>query len=967
MALPFNTNATAFTAHPPNCLLLSVVAPDWLDRFPAESTKQDLFYRWFNESPAPALLRCLSWHLSSIEPLPGHHNQHRSSLVLPISANIAADMLGQRFNNFTSPILEILEEGIQNQATAEELAGLLAAVPDRMVLLPQSSCPTLQADVFIHFLVVNLVNCVEKDRKYTLIAAEVLSRAVQRGHTQHVAATVAGLVIMDYSSNRSDGGGSDEIKKGEVIASIVAEFPASSALEKLVEAILRVLPLQYQRVALSSNVKLEGEGEGDGDGATQQHENAVMVLKSLKTLLPLQLWQHHSDIRYLFQDKLVTQKVLPTSSLDLLLAYLNCISNSSSTSITDSNGDGNNDESGDNNTTADVLAAATWRVACQWGEKSSIQRLSTPQQAYMTFIITQSLHLLGKSRFEGYPGLLPALLRGISARLGSPREPIRRQAMRVGKIMSQILDSNAPPLFGDEETDVMVEEQWEVDAGVTKVEKFVEKKEKKEISRHDAKRNKKKATEKNTASKPSNFETNNADEDYPMTETDSDDDTSDSSSDDSAASTDSEFEKYDLEESDDDDDVAKTNLQLRDIISLIQKSDSDWKGHLRALRSAETLIRAAPDELAHYAVPLARVLLLATAPAWADEELPRGKDPIEDQRFRSLVALTAAVPEEAGLSLAAEVYSPSLDVQQRSRALAVMAAAAQELSSPGSILKTLEESGVDNMNNRELSKSTQRYLQGEKVPGKAGRVVRASERSLAAVSNTELQQQGQSKKINSLKANRFPPIALKWAAALLKECDVRRHGVDLFGRDHFVLGRLLATLGTFLEASQQSLEAAPLAAAVIELIKGQNVHDNEEPYVRRAALMAASHACMAVPPGVIATALLPSTLGSSVSSTAAARSSSTALVERLEWLRGWAEETAENDPDNSCRMMGAACRGLQGALSAEAMASLAASVSDQQSLTSGTGNVILPSFSGGMGAMPSVNVSIPRVESLNLR
>ena len=42
--------------------------------------------------------------------------------------------------------------------------------------------------------------------------------------------------------------------------------------------------------------------------------------------------------------------------------------------------------------------------------------------------------------------------------------------------------------------------------------------------------------------------------------------------------------------------------------------------------------------------------------------------------------------------------------------------------------------------------------------------------------------------------NAFPEVALPWAAALLQECDVERHGVDLFSRDPLLLGRLLITL-----------------------------------------------------------------------------------------------------------------------------------------------------------------------------
>ena len=42
--------------------------------------------------------------------------------------------------------------------------------------------------------------------------------------------------------------------------------------------------------------------------------------------------------------------------------------------------------------------------------------------------------------------------------------------------------------------------------------------------------------------------------------------------------------------------------------------------------------------------------------------------------------------------------------------------------------------------------------------------------------------------------NAFPSVALPWAAALLKDCDAERHGVDLFNRDPLLLGRLLITL-----------------------------------------------------------------------------------------------------------------------------------------------------------------------------
>lgn len=60
-----------------------------------------------------------------------------------------------------------------------------------------------------------------------------------------------------------------------------------------------------------------------------------------------------------------------------------------------------------------------------WGSEESIQRLPVQQQAYMTAALIQGLQLLGKRQLEHTPGLFPALLRGVSARLDSPEGPLR--------------------------------------------------------------------------------------------------------------------------------------------------------------------------------------------------------------------------------------------------------------------------------------------------------------------------------------------------------------------------------------------------------------------------------------------------------------------------------------------------------------------------------------------------------------
>jgi len=357
-------------------------------------------------------------------------------------------------------------------------------------------------------------------------------------------------------------------------------------------------------------------------------------------------------------------------------------------------------------------------------------------------------------------------------------------------------------------------------------------------------------------------------------------------------------------------DVEMSNLQLRDIVSKLQKADSCWKGQLQALRSAESLIRCQPDELAHYSQALARALLHSQVPGWIDEETHKGEDPVDEQRCRSLVALAVAVPEQVGVLLAGEFYSPSAGTQVRCRALQSLAMAAQEMALPGSFLKSLKsgllpfEAGAGGVGNNENRRNSPFNLALPADGRRVGRVVKRSERSLASTRSPRTH------------VNRFPEVALQWTSALLRECDVKRHGIDLFGRDHFLLGRLLCTLGSFLEACRHAPQAVPLAAATIELVNGRGVHDSDEPYVRRAALLAASQALSAIPPASIATAML------GTQEEIGGRSGAAALADRLRWLGEWVGDTADEDPDENCRAMATACKGLQHALATEALSSL---------------------------------------------
>jgi hypothetical protein len=187
--------------------------------------------------------------------------------------------------------------------------------------------------------------------------------------------------------------------------------------------------------------------------------------------------------------------------------------------------------------------------------------------------------------------------------------------------------------------------------------------------------------------------------------------------------------------------------------------------------------------------------------------------PPDAARRGALGALIALAPLPGGDALLAEVYSPHLDTYQRLLVLDTLCAAARELSDPRAAPR-LEAGPGRGPPRLAATPSAAPALAGPSAGGgRSGAVVapgmrEASTKVSRPVSLRKLQEQsgsqsgGQSGGPQTFR-NRFSPVALRWASALLRSCDQPRHGVDLFGRDGLLLGRLLVTLGTFMECVDQ--------------------------------------------------------------------------------------------------------------------------------------------------------------------
>lgn len=638
------------------------------------------------------------------------------------------------------------------------------------------------------------------------------------------------------------------------------------------------------------------------------------VLQSI--FLPQSLLSSSNHIHLLIVDTFLIQKLLPPPTQSLVLDYLK-----------------------KNQQSVDALGEAARRISSLWSDKKSIQRLSPAHQAYITSSLVGCMQRMGRDGFQREQDVMPRVLHGITVRLESPFAWIRRQGMRAGHAMSSVLALSSATgglLFDDEDLSLVQQEIWWDDTGLD-IDAPVA------PHTHDDELDGDDDDDGMRCFQPSSMNTLNhaaatttavlsapADNDVicsedsneeALTETDSDD----------------EFEQYNISDTSDTDDhqlcgtaplsrnnnnaatgaTASSPLQLRDIVSMLQNADTDWQGQFKAIQRAEELICASPDELPQYSVSLTRALLYSKIPGWADEEIQStttatapstttltttkiAAPTLEERRFSSLVALACHAPMNAGIALANEIYSPSADIQQRARALSVLSIASKELSS------SLDES---------------------RKSGQHG--TSSSSLSLSMMTTSASTGHG----------NRFLPIAAAWTTALLKECDAVRHGVDLFGRDYYLLGRLLCTLGSFLEACQGSADAVPIAATVLELVKGSKVHNNNEPFVRRAALMAVAHALMAVPPASLTTALFIRHLDAVHQSGASNNRSAmavlqNALADRVEWASGWIGEVSDEDHDAGCRALAGACKDLHRALMSR---SLAMVVDERDGLAHGGG------------------------------
>ncbi|GAQ83388.1 protein with Telomere length regulation protein [Klebsormidium nitens] len=692
------------------------------------------------------------------------------------------------------------------------------------------------------------------------------------------------------------------------------------------------------------------------------------------------------SVRQLFTERLLLQRVLPLRCLRWLVRFIivnpppNQEDGSASNILTP------NQEPGR------VLG----QIAQVWGGPEWVRNAPLQQQSHVSAALALGISGLTKEGLEQTPGLLGSLLQGVSTRLDSPIWDTRGLGMRVATAFSMVLDPQNPLVF-DEEVKVTGEEDWSWqswNAKPSNPKKALAQLEKEEKAwelearsilrgaigeeREENERSGKAAERDGGATASISGRETLSGTERPRLIIGDDADTPDDiilpgaftpksktspsdaspkrllieelpgpppehepdSDDDSVTS----LEPYDMEDDVADLDGEKVPTQLRECAAALRKKE-DWEGVEKALAAAEGLVRADPDELGDVSLELARALLHVRV---SEFSIDGEEDQHEERRYKALVALLAHATAPVVAFLTSEVFSPHLDVHQRLLILDVLQGAAQELSGLQSRTVTAPQPpSIDQAPPPPQARNPTPWKEIDAPGGSAWS--HAFERNLPL--RADQKRVGKSRywgktdreKITRVVKNRFAPVAAAFMLPLMRDFDKRSHGVDWLGREFLVLGRFLHLLGTLVECSAPSIETQPLAAALLDLLRARAVSGHVEPYVRRQALFAAASVLMTLAPAQVIAALV---------------GDHSPAADGLDWVRGWAAEVAENDPDEACREMGEACLQLQSNLATRAMELI------QAGAPTAANPALLASLSSSTSGGPTVLTQGPRVQML---
>ncbi|KAK6275985.1 hypothetical protein POUND7_005694 [Theobroma cacao] len=907
-------------------VLLLDIASSWLTCFPLSAKKHvyDVFFvNGLSTEVVQVLVPCLRQSCSDVHDVNTIQSNVERLLVLCLLDNGGVLKMAKEFS-ISSQLKDIINERLKSAVS--RVAQIVTSIPDKARL---RAPPLLSSHLFFKQITIQLLSGLVERLAISnrsdmdvncLFIGEIFSRICRRGSSDVLLIEVTPQILRHVRSCLSS--------NSDIVDTDVFESnPESEFWLKIMEAITD--PYTVERISEQLLHQLATEHASDIE--------AYWVL----WILFHQLLQRQSSVRSMFVDKFLLWKVFPVCCLQWILqfAVLGCppVTNSQ-TKGHETNG----------------LFDTVQRLAAVWSKRDFVQSAPVEQQAYITAAVGLCLEKMSKEELDKTKDVMQSILQGVSCRLDSPADLVRKMASTIALVFSKVIDPKNPLYLDDSCNGESID--WEFGLTTTEKGPLSISNAEKQIDEtgtsttpmltkdftHTAD-GLKGSNVKSKSKKSSEFSLVDPDEiidpatlNYKSVSDENDDEDASENSD----SSDSSLQPYDL--TDDDTDLKRKMSQLVDVVGALRKSD-DADGVERALDVAESLIRASPDELTHVAGDLVRTLVQVRC---SDTAVEGEEETAEEKRQRALIALIVTRPFESLDTLNKLLYSPNVDVSQRIMILDVMTQAAEELANfktmkpkhqTGPLISTISEPqpwflpsnvgppGAGSW--REISDTgtllnwSNRYER--ELPLNPGQVKRGKTRRWSLRSGNI--REGQIE----WSQNKFPLYAAAFMLPAMQGFDKKRRGVDLLGSDFLVLGKLIYMLGVGMKCASMHPEASALAPPLLDMLRSREVCHHKEAYVRRAVLFAASCVLVALHPSYIASSLVEGNLE---------------ISEGLEWIRTWALQVADSDTDRECYTMAVSCLQLHSEMALQASRALesaestfkAKSINLSSSLSKGT-------------------------------
>ncbi|XP_022770045.1 telomere length regulation protein TEL2 homolog isoform X2 [Durio zibethinus] len=836
-------------------VLLLNIAPNWLTCFPLSAKKHvyDVFFvNGLSTEVVQILVPCLQHCSRDLLDVNAVQSNVERLLVLCLLDN--GGVLKMAIEFAVSPQSEdIINERLTSAVS--RVAQIVTSIPDKARLKAPA---LLSSHLFFKQISVQLLtgkverlamsNKSDMDVNFSFVG-EIFSRICRRGSSDVLLSEVTPQILRHVRSRLSPKTDVDDTDvfesntESQFWLKIMESITDPYTVERISEQLLRQLATQH-----ASDIE------------------AYWVL----WILFHHLLKRQSSIRSMFVDKFLLWKVFPVCCLRWILqfAVLEC------PPITNSQTKGHETTNG--------LLDTVQRLTAVWSKRDFVRSAPVEQQAYITAAVGLCLEKMSKEELDKTKDTMHSILEGVSCRLESPADLVRKMASTIALVFSKVVDPKNPLYLDDSCNGESID--WEF--GLTTTEKGT-------LSISNAEKQVdetgtsttltltkdftypvdggKGSNVKSKSKKSSEFSLVDPDEiidpstlNYESTSDENDDEDASENSD----SSDSSLQPYDL--TDDDTDLKRKISQLVDVVGALRKSD-DADGVERALDVAESLIRASPDELTHVAGDLGRTLVQVRC---SDVTVEGEEESAEEKRQRALIALAAEELANAKIMKPKHQIGPLISTISEpqpwflpSNAGPPGAGSWREISGTGTLLNW------SNRYEREL-------------PLKPGQLKRGKTRRWSLrLGNIQENQIEWSQ-------NKFPLYAAAFMLPAMQGFDKKRHGVDLLGRDFIVLGKLIYMLGVCMKCASLHPEASALAPPLLDMLRSRDVSHHKEGYVRRAVLFAASCVLVALHPSYIASSLAEGNLE---------------ISEGLEWIRTRALQVADSDTDRECYTMAVSC------------------------------------------------------------